>query len=148
MILERKKNRGFTLLELIIVLLLIFIILGLASLYFSTFLASARLQATARDLSTTLKQARSLSKIHEGKQVVAFDLEGRSYGIEGRSLKKIPAGIDFKIIEPGGGEIQSGQYRLVFESDYGTEGPVFLLSSRKRTVTVQLDPLLGSVVIR
>jgi type II secretory pathway pseudopilin PulG len=143
-----NNKSAFTLLELIIVLLLIFVILGLASLYFSTFLSSARLQATARELSTTLKQARSLSKIHEGKQVVDFDLDGRTYGIEGRRQRHIPSGLDFKITEPDGGEIQSGQYRLVFESNYGTEGPVFLLSSRRRAITVQLDPLLGSVVIK
>jgi type II secretory pathway pseudopilin PulG len=143
-----NDKSGFTLLELILVLLLIFIILGLASLYFSTFLASARLQATARELSTTLKQARSLSRIHEGKQAVDFDLDGRTYGIEGRKPRHIPAGLDFKIREPGGLEIQSGRYRLVFEAEYGTEGPVFYLAGRRRALTVQLDPLLGSVVIK
>jgi prepilin-type N-terminal cleavage/methylation domain-containing protein len=48
-----KGESGFTLLELIIVMILSLMILGLVSVYFANFLSSARLQATVREFSAT-----------------------------------------------------------------------------------------------
>jgi type II secretory pathway pseudopilin PulG len=148
MVFNQKNKSGFTLLELLMVLFLSILILSLVGLYFSNFLASAKFQTLVRDLSTTLKQARSLSKIHEGRQVVTFNLDAREYGLEGRPFKKIPPQCEVKIIDPVAGEISGGTYQLIFESDWGGESPTFILSNKKRIVTVQLDPLVGSLITR
>jgi hypothetical protein len=36
----------------------------------------------------------------------------------------------------------------VVESHRGLEGGAFYLSSKKRTIQIQLDPIVGSVVLR
>ena len=144
----KKNESGFTLLELIIVMILSLMILGLVTVYFSNFLSSARLQATVREFSATLRQARNLSKINGKQEVVAIDLDTKTYGIEGRKSRKIPSDLEFKIIDPAAGEMISGQYRLIFEPNWGGEGADFQISSKKKTVLIRLDPLMGAVVVQ
>ncbi len=141
-----KRESGFTLLELIIVVVLTLLILGLVPLYFSNLLSSANLQATVRDFSTTLRQARNLAKINGEPQLVTIDLNTREYGIDGRKIRKIPSSLEFKIIDPTSGEIQGGLYRLIFEPNWGGEGVSFQLSNGKKAILIRLDPLMGAVI--
>jgi general secretion pathway protein H len=144
----KKNESGFTLLELIIVLLLSLLILGLVTVSFANLLSSAKLQATAREFSASLRQARDLAKIHGEQQGWTVDLDSKEYGIEGRQVKKIPSHLELKIVDSTGEEVRSGQYRLVFESNWGMDSAQFQLSDKKKSIGIVLDPLLGAVVIR
>jgi len=139
---------GFTLIELMIVLFLGTLILGLTAMFFAQALAAGRLHATARELSATIRQARALTKINDTRQVVSFDLDGHEYGLEGYGRKKIPPQVNLKVQDPYQGEIQHGQYRLILEPNRGLEGGLFLLSSKKRVVQIQIDPIMGSMMVR
>ena len=144
----KKNQAGFTLLEVIIVLMLSLLILGLVMVSFAGLLSSAKLQATVREFSATLRQARDLAKIHGEQQGWNIDLDSGEYGIEGRKVRKIPSNLELKIVDSINGEIQGGQYRLVFEPNWSMEGVIFQLSDKKRAFKVQLDPLLGAVVTK
>ncbi len=133
---------------MIIVLLLSLLILGLVMVSFAGLLSKAKLQSTVRDLSSSLRQARDLAKIHGEKQEWTIDLDSREYGIEGRKVKKIPSNLGLKIVDSINGEIRSGQYHLIFEPNWSREGVLFQLSDKKRVFGIELDPLLGTVVTR
>jgi prepilin-type N-terminal cleavage/methylation domain-containing protein len=148
MIFPGKNKNGFTLIELTIVLFLGTLLLGLTTLFFAQTLASGRLTATARELSATIRKARSLARVSDTRQVLTFDLDGREYGLSGHPSKKVPAQLTLKVVDPYQGEISSGKYQMVVEGHRGLEGGAFYLSSKKRTIQVQLDPIVGSVVIR
>lgn len=143
-----KSQSGFTLLELIIVLLLSLLILGLVTVSFANLLSSAKLQATAREFSASLRQARNLAKIHGEQQGWTVDLDSKEYGIEGRQVKKIPSHLELKIVDSSGEEVRSGQYRLVFDPNWSMDSVQFQLSDKKKAIGIVLDPLLGAVVIR
>ena len=147
-IMHLKKNNGFTLLELIIVLFLITLILGLSTIYFANTLPSSRFNATIRDMSSTIKHARSLAQIHGERQIITIDLDSRKYGLEGRSAKDIPSDIYIKVIDPLSGEIDKGKYQLVLNTIGGVEGGTIVLWNNKRVVSIQMDPIVGSVVIK
>jgi prepilin-type N-terminal cleavage/methylation domain-containing protein len=143
-----KNKNGFTLIEVTIVLFLGTLLLGLTTLFFAQTLASGRISATARELSATIRYARSMARVSDTRQVLTFDLDGREYGLSGHPSKKIPAQLTLKIVDPYQGEIHTGKYQLLVESQRGLEGGVFYLSSKKRTIQIQLDPIVGSVVLR
>jgi type II secretion system protein H len=142
------KEAGFTLLELIIVIILSLMILGLVMVYFANLLSSVRLQATARDLSTTLRQARTLSKMNGQPQGVTINPDTKEYGLDGREMKKIPDQVNLKIIDPTAGEIHNGPYHLVFEPNWGNPGLTFQLSDKKKMLSISLDPLSGAMVTK
>ncbi|HMK50369.1 MAG TPA: prepilin-type N-terminal cleavage/methylation domain-containing protein [Thermodesulfovibrionales bacterium] len=142
------RRRGFVLLELIVVLVLISIIMGITLIFFANFLPSNRLDATARNISSTIKHARSMAQIYSQRQIVAFDLDARHYGIEGREPRDIPDGIGVKIVDPMSGDIIQGQYNFLFHVTGNIEGGTIVVWNAKKSITIQPDPLVGSVVIK
>lgn len=142
------SKSGFTLLELIIVLFLMSLILGLSTIFFANTLPSNRLNATAREMSATIRYARHLALINGEKQTMIINLDSRYYGIEGIARKNIPSGITLKVIDPLLGEIRTGEYPIIFNATGAMEGGTIVLSTEKKTVTIQLDPVVGSVVIK
>jgi prepilin-type N-terminal cleavage/methylation domain-containing protein len=142
------KNSGFTLLELIIVLFLIALILGLSTILFVNILPSSRLNATAREMSATIRHAKHLALINGEKQTVTINLDSGSYGMEGIIHKNIPSGITIKVIDPLLGEIRNGQYPIIFSATGGMEGGTIVLFSNKKTIKLELDPVVGSVIIK
>ena len=142
------KNSGFTLLELIIVLFLIALILGLSTILFVNILPSSRLNATAREMSATIRHAKHLALINGEKQTITINLDSGSYGMEGIVHKNIPSGITIKVIDPLLGEICNGEYTIIFSATGGIEGGTIVLSTNKKTASIQLDPVVGSVVIK
>jgi prepilin-type N-terminal cleavage/methylation domain-containing protein len=143
------RQGGFTLLELILVLLLIGIILGLSSfIVLGTTLPSARFSATARDLSATIREARSLARVSGDKQTVVINLDAGTYGIEGRKTRGIPGDTGILIRDPFAGDIRNGQYRIVVHASGAAEGGTIILRSGKKTASIQTDPIVGSVTIK
>jgi len=144
---HRKKNNGFTLLELIMVLFLITLIIGLSAVFLGNTLPSSRFNATVRDISATVRHARSLAQTQGEVQTIILDLDTKQYGIEGRTIRDIPSDIYIKIIDPLSGEIQKGKYRFVLNAIGGAEGTIVLWNN-KRTVSIQMDPIVGTVVVK
>lgn len=142
------NGAGFTLLELLIVLFLIALILGLSTIFFANTLPSSRLNATAREMSATLRHAKHLALINGQKQTITIDLDSKYYESEGITHKNIPSSINIKVIDPLLGEIRNGKYLFVVDSSGSIEGGTIILSTNKKTVSIQIDPVVGSVVIK
>jgi general secretion pathway protein H len=145
---SRSTDTGFTLLEVIIVLFLISLVLGLSTIFFANILPSSRLNATAREISATIRHARDLALINGEKQTMTINLDSRYYRLEGVSQKNIPSGITLKVIDPLLGEVYTGDYLLIFNATGAMEGGTIVLSTEKKTLSIQLDPIVGAAVIR
>jgi type II secretory pathway pseudopilin PulG len=142
------SRKGFILLELIVVLFLITLIMGIALIFFANFLPSNRLDATVRNISSTIKHARSLARINNRIQVVTFDFDSKQYGIEGREIKDIPSDIGVKIIDPMAGEIFRGKYHFLLHVAGNIEGGAIIVWNAKKSVSIQPDPIVGTVIIK
>ena len=141
-------DRGFTLLELILVVVIIVLVLGLATLFFASTISSAKLNGLSRDISSTIKQARFLARNKGETQTLIIDLDAKTYGIEGKDAKTIPPEITAKIIDPLSGEVSRGKYSLIFHNTGGIEGGTILLTYSKKTITIETDPVVGSIVVK
>ena len=144
---EMKKS-GFTLLELIIVLALVTLILGLTSVYVAGFLPSAKASAAGREMSGMIRYARSLARLNSESRTFVIDLDNRTYGIEGLATKPFPPEARVRVIDPVSGEIFGGKYPIVFTPAEGTSGGTIILSWGKKTIRIELDPIVGAVVLK
>lgn len=142
------NQKGFTLLELIIVIFLISLVLGLSAVFFANTLPSGRLNATVREMTAMIKYARSFASIKGEPQTVTIDLDAKRYGIEGRGYRKIPADINIMVIDTLEGEIYKGQYHFLFYGTGGVDAGSVILWNEKKKVNIHLDPVVGSVVVR
>ena len=140
------KN-GFTLLELMVVMAIMALIIGIVTVFFANTLTSSKFNTTIRDVSTTIRHARSLAQIHGEQKAVIIDLDSKTYWIDGRNVREIPSDIQIKIIDPFYGDIFEGEYQIISNAMGGVHGGTIVLWNDKKTVSIQPDPIIGSVVV-
>jgi prepilin-type N-terminal cleavage/methylation domain-containing protein len=143
-----RNRKGFTLLELLIVMSIITLMLSISTVYISSALPSSRFNSTARDMAATIRHAKYLLQKSGKKQVVTIDIDSKRYGIEGRGDKEIPEGIDLKVIDTFSGEVNEGIYRLIFSFSGGPGGGTIVLWNKKREVKIVIDPVVGATIIK
>lgn len=144
----RSTEKGFTLLELIVVILFITIILGLSGFFFAGSISSQRFNSSIRSMIATLKYARSLASLDGEKKIFFINMDLRTYGIEGKKTMNLPDGISIKVTDPVNGDIQSGRYDLIFYPSHGVSGVTIWLWDKKRTARIDTDPVTGAVVVK
>ncbi len=144
-----RRQGGFTLLELLLVLTLVAIVVALSSfLVIGQTLPSARFNATARELSAALREARTLARVNGERQTIVVNLDARTYGIEGRKTRAIPENTGILIRDAFAGEIRRGEYRIFFNPAGASESGTIVLWTAKKSVSIQTDPIVGSVTFR
>jgi type II secretion system protein H len=142
------NRNGFTLLEILMVIFLISLIAGLSSIMFSNSLSSQKLEACAREIMATFRYARSTA-VSEGRwQSVMIDMNARKFGIEGGRTRDFPDTTSIKVVDSISGEVTEGGYRFVFSPSGVAEGGTVILSSGKRVVKIDIDPVIGAVRTR
>jgi general secretion pathway protein H len=142
------SRAGFTLLELILVMVIASLILGLGVMFFANTLPGARLSATARELSASIRQMKFLAQNRGEDLILTVDLDMKRYGIDGVRMKAIPPDVSIMAVDPVAGEVRNGKYLISFHSTGGVEGGMLVLSARKKAVYIEMDPVVGSVRVR
>lgn len=150
---DREGNRhlvhqGFTLIEILVVLVLMSLIAGISTVYFAGALPKAKLRASAREIASTIKYARTLAASTHERQVVTFDLDAGKYGIKGRTGKAIPDEMSLVIDGPDGNAdpVRKGQYSLCYDSTgTNTWGRISLIQG-DRIIRIEADPVLTAVI--
>lgn len=145
------RARGFTLLELIVVLFLAGILAALVVPSASRTMESSRLLGGAAEVRAMLSLARTLSASAGKERSVLFDLESGEYGIAGESRRRLlPDGVRFQSIRIGDAlaerERPSGESapRVRFFPDGSAEEIEVILTARNGgRLRVVVDPLTG-----
>ncbi len=143
-----EKNKGFTLLELIIVMFLIGLTLSLAAVLFSNALPSSKFSATAREIAASVRHARTLAQLKGEMQTLTIDMDSHKYRIDTVTSKDIPPGVSVKVVDPLQGDIQTGQYHFSFPPIGGAEGGTIVLWNSKKTIRIEIDPIVGSAMVK
>lgn len=129
-------------------MLLVGLMLSLAGVLFSNTLPSSKFSATTREIATTIRHARTLAQLRGENQTLTIDMEARKYGIDTVTAKDIPPDISIKIIDPLLGDVQTGKYQFNFPPIGGIEGGTIVLWNSKKTARIEVDPIVGSTVVK
>jgi general secretion pathway protein H len=143
-----RHSHGFTLLEVIVVLAVMSLSISLGAVYFAGDRTSSRVAGIAREVSGVIKHGRALAAETGEAQSVVFDLESRTYGIEGRTPKRVPADIGMLIVEQFQGEISRGTYSMRILPSGGIQGGVIVLRKGQASLSIHPDPIVGVTVVK
>lgn len=146
--LARPATAGFTLLELMVVMLLIVLALSITLFFVTPSLFGNPLESTIRDMSSTMRHARSLAQITGSVQTVTINPELKQYFLKGQKKKTIPDGISVFVRDPLSMEDMSEKYDFLFYPYGSTDGTLILLEYKNRTVTLAFDPVVGSISVK
>ncbi len=133
---------------MLISLFIITVIVGISSVFFVSRQPSEHLKSGARDIVSSIRQARTLARVSWELKVVSIDIDNKTFGIEGRRSKPLPEGTQITITDPVNGSITRGIYRIEFYPS-GLSGTAdIVLEGHNKKIAIHLDPVIGASVVR
>ncbi len=84
------RSKGFTMIEMIVVIVLIGIVASVVAFSFSKSLASARVQAASRDLVAALRYTRGQAIVKGEQKILMLNLENNTYEAPGKGSRELP----------------------------------------------------------
>ena len=138
------RSKGFTLVELIVVLMILAAVAALVTPSFSRTVESARLRSAASDVRATLARGRALAVAAARERTVAFDLSRGEFGVDNEAVRRLPETIRLGAALPGEERRERGSVRVRFFPDgSGEEAEITVTTQDGGALRVTVDPLTG-----
>ncbi|NII12069.1 GspH/FimT family pseudopilin [Oleiagrimonas sp. C23AA] len=144
----RRGARGFTLLEMLAVILLIGIAATVVSVSISHGLSGARVRAAGSDLSAALRYTRAQAIVHRRSEVLRVDVAARSYQAPGRPAKRLPSGMALKVTSASGDQQGGHLAGIRFFPDGSSTGGRITLRRGAREWHVNVAWLTGAIEVK
>lgn len=145
--LSRKRTGGFTLLEMLAVILLIGIAAAAVSVSVSQGLASARVNAASGELAAALRATRAQAIVRGQEQVFDVDTRKNTYrGADQRDVR-LPQGMRLSITSAKEDQPDTTTGRIRFFPDGSSTGGHITLQRERRRWQVNVSWLTGAVSV-
>jgi len=141
-----KASKGFTLIELIVVLVIMTLGMAAVGVNFSSGSDSTELKAAARDVVSALRYARGQALMAHEETTVAFDLEENTYTVSNRDkIYAIPNTIDLTVVTAQSELTGQGQGSIRFFADGSSTGGRVTLERGHSKWQIDINWLTGQI---
>ncbi len=145
---QTGTSRGFTLLEILVVMVIAGLMIALVPPLFSGAVSGTKLKGSARDLAVVLRETRSKAIIHNAEQVVLLDLKNPRYRAGNAKPESLPGKVEMAVQLVTGDYVdERAQHALRFFPDGSSTGELISLSRGNRVYYLQLNWLTGAIEI-
>lgn len=138
--LRTAREAGFTAIELLVVMAGLALLSALALPWYSGAADALRFRTAMRGVAADLRQARNAALAGGAPVELAFDPEGRGYGIPGGAWIALPADIALAWAD---GPLARAPFRLGFYADGSATGGELRLAGPRQAAVVSIDALTG-----
>ncbi len=132
-----RGDRGFTLIEMIVVLVVLALIGGIVLARGPLRSPTLDLRACARGMAASLRTARADAIASDHDQTFSIDAAARDYGLQDGPRHALPAGID----------VDGRVAPILFHPDGSASGGAVTLADGDRRLSVRVDWLTGLVAV-
>ena len=142
------RAAGYTLVELLVVLVIASLLLAAVPPMLSAAMPGAEVKSAARQLAASLRYARHEAITQRREVALTLDLEERRYSIQGKEREsRLPEGLSLALTT-GHTEVIGKQRGMIrFFPDGSSSGGRIEVASGKRQSTVDVDWLTGRVAV-
>lgn len=137
------KARGFTLVEITVVMVIVALVMGLVATSMSRSISGAESRAAARELLASLRYTRARAILDKTETVFEVDTDERSYRAPGREQVVLPEGVDITITTALSEISTDGIAGIRFFPDGGSTGGHIELLINEREYRVNVAWLTG-----
>ena len=142
-----NQARGFTLIELMVVIMLIAAAYVLVPRYLFSGVSGADLKASSRDIAAGLRMARAEAVNTRRDTSLTLDMEKRTFTINGAQTRKLPELLEMKLVTAQSEVVNQSQASIRFFPDGSSTGGRVTVASGERKYEVDVDWLTGRVTI-
>ena len=144
----RAGQHGFTLLEILIVLVIGVLLVALVPPLLSGMSGATELRGAARQLAAGLRNARNEAVARQQEAVLTLDLERRRFGVTGDPREiALPESVALKLYTAQSELLDSATGGIRFFPDGSSTGGAITVSGPKLAYRVNVDWLTGTVAI-
>lgn len=140
---KRRRQRGFTLVELMVVMVLIALIMGLVSTSMSRSISSAEARSATRKLVANLRYTRTRAIVEKAEKVFMVDVENRSYQAPGRKSVTLPKDVGLTLTTARSEMTSEDVGGIRFFPDGGSTGGHIELTINGREYRINVAWLTG-----
>jgi general secretion pathway protein H len=138
---------GFTLLELLVVIAILGFALTLIAGYKAPWSSGAALKATAAELASGLRLARSQAILDNRSVALALDLQRRSWRIGDGPPHPLPARLSIELLTIAGERASARRGDIRFNPDGSSSGGRISIAEDGRRMAIGVDWLTGRVQV-
>ena len=140
--------RGFTLLEMLVVLAIMALVAALVLPTFGSGVSTSELRSSARQIAAGLRAARSEAVSQRRETFLVLDLEGRRFKVD-RDPKEytLPPRIEMKLFTAQRDIVDAKTGAIRFYPDGGSNGGRITVAAGERKFDIDVDWLTGRVAI-
>jgi general secretion pathway protein H len=142
-----RRQRGFSMIEVIAVLVLIAIVAGAAAAAIGGNLSGAKTRAAVRDLTAALRQTRGLAIVKGEERSLEVDVEARTYQVPDKSPVQLPEELSMKLLTAATEQTGDSRGLIRFFPDGSSSGGRITLTRDGREWRVEIAWLTGEVRI-
>ena len=139
----RSDQRGFTLVEVMVVIVIMALVLGLVATSLSRSISGAESREAARKMVAALRFTRTQAILQKSEQVFVVNLEERSYNAPGRKTVVLPEGVEMQLTTAASEVVSEDEGQIRFFPDGGSTGGRVDLLVNGREYTVNIAWLTG-----
>jgi general secretion pathway protein H len=140
-----SRQRGFTLIELIAVLMLMALIAGSVAFSLGNNLKGVKTRAAVRDLTAAMRYTRGQAIVGHEQRALEIDVDARTYQAPGRPLVELPEDLDMKLLTAASEQTGDGKGLIRFFPDGSSSGGRVTLSRGGHEWRVEIAWLTGEV---
>jgi general secretion pathway protein H len=142
------RAKGFTLVELMFVMIIAAFVLTLVGTSISRSISGAEMRTAARKLAASLRYTRTHAILVKSEQVFLIDTENRSYTAPGRKTVVLPDGMNVQLTTARSELTSENVGGIRFYPDGGSTGGHVLLDANERIYRVNVAWLTGEASVQ
>jgi general secretion pathway protein H len=140
---QRRPDAGFTLVEVVVVLVIVALVMGFVATSISRSISGAEAREAARNVVAALRYTRTRAILDKKETVFHVDTEQRSYQAPGRPLVTLPEGVEVSITTARSELTSEAAGGIRFFPDGGSTGGHVDLLVNEREYRVDVAWLTG-----
>lgn len=145
---SHNRSQGFTLLELLIVLVIIVLGFSVVALNLSSGTGTLEHKAAVRDVVSALRYARGQALMTHQEMTVSFDLANNIYKVSSRDEQyKIPDSIAITLVTAQSELTGEGQGNVRFFADGSSTGGRVVLDRGEKSMQIDINWLTGQLEV-
>ena len=139
-----RQTRGFSLIEVMLVLVIAALIMGVVA---TSLTEGPVLRKAAREVATSMRQARSVAILQRKEMVWTLDISSRQFGLAVNKLEQrvLHASIETKINTAKSEVVSATQGNIRFYPDGSSTGGSVELTARGQTFKVNVEWISGRI---
>ena len=139
------REQGFTLFELMVVMMLVVLMFTVAGVSVSRSIEGAELRNTAREITAAMRHTRGQAVIQRAEQVFSVDADEKTWQAAGREPKTLPEELDITLTTARSELTGNNAGGIRFYPDGASTGGRVVLSSDGREWHIVVSWLTGEI---